>query len=98
MGLSASKGIDMDNVEGKMYDLFLGMYKEMVISNQPEHLKSKQRDLFQTVDSMNHWNRMIEISEERNQPEKIEQYTKWCNECEAIYDELIKLGCVDIDI
>jgi hypothetical protein len=88
----------MENVEGKMYDLFLGMYKEMVISNQPAHLKSKQRELFQTADSIKHWSSMIEISEENNQSAKTEKYTKWCKEYEEKYDELIALGCVDIDI
>lgn len=98
MGPSAYKGIDMENIEGKLYDILLGMYKEMVISNQPEHLKKQQRELFETVDSIRHFTDLIEMCEDKNQPEKAQRYVEWRNKYEERYETLIGFGCVDIEI
>ena len=62
----------MKNIEGKMYDIFLGMYKEMVISNQPDRLKKYQRELFETVDSIRHFSDMIESFGDNNKSEQLQ--------------------------
>ena len=89
----------MNNIEDKMYDLLIGMYKEMVISNQPEHLKIPQRQLFENVALIKKWTGIIEVMEKKNLSEKrIEHYIRLLDSCEKAYDRLIDMGCVDIDI
>lgn len=83
----------MDNIDKKMYDIFLGMYKEMVISNQPENLKKPQRELFEVINSIRHFSSMIE-----NNTTNVEKYIEWRDKYEEQYEKLIDMGCVDIDI
>ena len=83
----------MDNIDKKMYDIFLGMYKEMVISNQPENLKKTQRELFEVINSIRHFSSMIE-----NNTTNVEKYIEWRDKYEEQYEKLIDMGCVDIDI